>query len=94
MPGSLTDSLSMGEVPGSIPGSARSFAVALAFALLRYTVSTYLFDVVVLTTKVRDDDVDIRPSWMQDARLGGDRSFGAWERRGTYVTCPFEREVY
>jgi hypothetical protein len=40
MPGSLTDSLSMGEVPGSIPGSAPPFAVVvLAFALFRYIVS-------------------------------------------------------
>jgi hypothetical protein len=39
MPGSLTDSLSMGEVPGSIPGSALCFCSAGVHPV-------YLFDVV------------------------------------------------
>jgi hypothetical protein len=69
MPGSLIDSLSMGEVPGSIPGSARSFA--LPFALCRY-ITSILLDVVVLTRKVRDDEVNIRLRGCKTRGLVGD----------------------
>jgi hypothetical protein len=73
MPGSLVDSLSMGEVPGSIPGSAPSFAIieVLTFALHIQTSCVYFFRDFCANEEGAKWVSEYPTWWLQDAGLGG-----------------------